>query len=251
MLSSDLEKILIEEGRRHLPSILTPELEQLKGNSSGNEDVPIAIGKEHTSSSAEDKKINYLCTYCRFPLVKLSSEEYFCNRDHVSFFPNEENMRVANKVSMPRTAEENPPLVSTKVPDPTEEFLNKGKVEPQGGLKALSESSKTIKITSYEEKDGAGRTIKKEYVVMNKMRVPLQRVHTCAYCSGKVHIIDPRSYPNDVMAVKDKLGWKCGDCIENEIKDRIIRVIPNSDRAKEIIAERERESKKRRAVSFV
>ena len=81
---------------------------------------------------------------------------------------------------------------------------------------------------------------------MNKMRVPLQRVHTCAYCSGKVHIIDPRSYPNDVMAVKDKLGWKCGDCIDNEIKDRIIRVIPDSDRAKEIIAERERESKKRK-----
>lgn len=78
------------------------------------------------------------------------------------------------------------------------------------------------------------------------MRVPLQRVHTCAYCKGKVHLIDSRIYPNDVIAERQEKGWKCGDCIENEIKDRIVRVTPNSDRAKEIIAERD--SKKRRGV---
>ena len=68
-------------------------------------------------------------------------------------------MRTANKISMPRTPEENPPLVSTAVPDPTEEFLNKGKVEPQGAFKALQD--RVIKITDYTETDGAGRTIKK------------------------------------------------------------------------------------------
>jgi hypothetical protein len=72
--------------------------------------------------------------------------------------PIEDNMRTANKISMPRTPEENPPLVSTAVPDPTE-VLNKGKVEPQGAFKALQDRG--IKITDYTETDGAGRTIKK------------------------------------------------------------------------------------------
>jgi hypothetical protein len=38
--------------------------------------------------------------------------------------------------------------------------------------------------------------------------------------------------------------WKCGNCIEREIQDKIIKVTPNSDRAKEIIAERAAKQKK-------
>lgn len=124
------------------------------------EDTPVAIGKEHTNTGAPGKK-RFICPECRFPLTRLSEEEYYCNTDHLSFYPNEDNIRTANRVSMPRTAEENPPLVSTKVPDPNEQYLNKDKIEPQWGLKAMSESSSTIRITSISEKDGAGRTIKK------------------------------------------------------------------------------------------
>jgi hypothetical protein len=50
-----------------------------------------------------------------------------------------------------------------------------------------------------------------------------------------------RSYwfPNDTYAHPDNLGkWKCGNCIDRELQDRIIRVTPYSIRAKEIIAER-------------
>jgi hypothetical protein len=50
---------------------------------------------------------------------------------------------------------------------------------------------------------------------------PIQNVNTCAYCVNKIHIIDPRAYPNDFLATKDKRGWKCGNCIEKEIADRI------------------------------
>ena len=52
---------------------------------------------------------------------------------------------------------------------------------------------------------------------------PIQRVNTCAYCpKNKIHIIDPRSYPNDVIAEKYSNGkWICGNCQENNIKKRI------------------------------
>jgi hypothetical protein len=57
-----------------------------------------------------------------------------------------------------------------------------------------------------------------------------------------------------MYARPDSLGkWKCGNYIDKELQDRIIRVTPNSIRAKEIITERkERERKslefKRREV---
>jgi hypothetical protein len=56
-------------------------------------------------------------------------------------------------------------------------------------------------------------------------------------------------YPNDIIAEKGtKPGkWKCGNCQEKELQDRIIRVTPNSQRAKEIIAERKSNEQKDRA----
>jgi hypothetical protein len=47
-------------------------------------------------------------------------------------------------------------------------------------------------------------------------------------------------HPNDIIAKKDRLGWKCGNFQDGEIEDRIIRIIPNSEHAKEIIAERKK-----------
>ena len=125
-----------------------------------DKDIPIAIGREHTNTGVKSKT-RYLCSECRFPLTRLSEEEYWCGRDHLSFYPNEDNVPTASRVSMPRTAEENPPLVSTKVIDPDQAYLNRDKLEQVWGLKALGESSGTIRITSVSEKDGAGRTIKK------------------------------------------------------------------------------------------
>jgi hypothetical protein len=49
--------------------------------------------------------------------------------------------------------------VSTAVPDPTDEFLNKGKVESQGAFKALQDRG--IKITDYTETDEAGRQLER------------------------------------------------------------------------------------------
>jgi hypothetical protein len=70
--------------------------------------------------------------------------------------------------------------------------------------------------------------------------IPTKRAHLCSFCGpGITHIIDPIDYPNDTYAHPDNMGrWKCGNCIEREIQDKIVRVTPNSDRAKEIIAER-------------
>jgi hypothetical protein len=64
-------------------------------------------------------------------------------------------------------------------------------------------------------------------------------MHTCAFCGpGITHIINPESYPNDVIAKEDSSGkWKCGNCIDRELQDMMVRVAPNSPRAKEIIAE--------------
>jgi hypothetical protein len=64
---------------------------------------------------------------------------------------------------------------------------------------------------------------------------PIKKAITCAYCGpGITHIIDPTIYANDIYAEGDR----CGNCIDREWEDKIIRVTPNSQRAKEIIAER-------------
>jgi Fe-S-cluster-containing hydrogenase component 2 len=79
------------------------------------------------------------------------------------------------------------------------------------------------------------------------MKIPTERVHTCKYCTPSVtHFIDPIVYPSDIYAEKDDKGqWKCGNCIDMEIQDRIVRVIPTSNRAKEILADRKREEQKK------
>ena len=75
--------------------------------------------------------------------------------------------------------------------------------------------------------------------------IPTKRAHTCSFCGpGITHIIDPVDYPNDWLATELEGKWKCGNCIERETQDRIIKVTPNSERAKEILAERAAKQKK-------
>jgi hypothetical protein len=59
----------------------------------------------------------------------------------------------------------------------------------------------------------------------------IRKVNLCGYCGpGITHIIG--THPNDVIAKKTKEGkWKCGNCIEREIGDMILRTTPNSARA--------------------
>lgn len=74
------------------------------------------------------------------------------------------------------------------------------------------------------------------------MTIPNRRVNTCAYCGpGITHLIDPSIYPNDIIATKDK----CGNCIEREIQDKIVKVTPNSARAREIKVQRKKEEEKK------
>jgi hypothetical protein len=70
-------------------------------------------------------------------------------------------------------------------------------------------------------------------------------VHTCSFCDpGVTHIIDPSVYPNDIYAEKYKTGrWKYGNCIDLELSEKIVQVTPNSERAKEIIAEERAEDR--------
>lgn len=120
-----------------------------------DKEVPIAIlGEKFTKKD----KPRYICPECRLQLTRLSEEEYWCGRDHLSFYPNEDNIRTASKVSMPRTTEENPPLVAHGI-DANEQYLNKDKVEPQGAFKLLQDRG--LKITSYTETGSDGRPLKK------------------------------------------------------------------------------------------
>lgn len=79
------------------------------------------------------------------------------------------------------------------------------------------------------------------------MRVPLQRVKSCKFCLDFKGQPKPISPENFYRAKRMPDGsFKCHICQEEELKDRIVRVTPNSIRAREIIEERE--SKKRGVI---
>ena len=74
---------------------------------------------------------------------------------------------------------------------------------------------------------------------MNRMRVPLKKVYHCPWCKEGSGLI----YPEDLSkAIRMSDGsLKCYTCQTEELKSRIVRVTPNSQRAREIIAEQQRE----------
>ena len=73
----------------------------------------------------------------------------------------------------------------------------------------------------------------------------IYHIQTCKYCTdykGRPKPILPEDM-QDAKKMPDG-SYKCLTCQTEEIQDRIVRVTPNSDRAKEIIAEpREAERK--------
>ena len=71
------------------------------------------------------------------------------------------------------------------------------------------------------------------------------RIETCKYCTdykGRPKPILPEDI-RDAKKMPDG-SYKCLTCQTEEIQDMIVRVTPNSDRAKEIIAERAAKQKK-------
>jgi hypothetical protein len=72
--------------------------------------------------------------------------------------------------------------------------------------------------------------------------LPVQRVRSCKFCT------DFKGQPKPILAqdlqyaIRMPSGdYKCLTCQEEEIQDRIVRVTPNSQRARENIAEQQRE----------
>ena len=73
------------------------------------------------------------------------------------------------------------------------------------------------------------------------MRVTLKHVKSCKFCTDLKGQPKPIMPENLYRAKRMPDGsFKCERCQVEELKDRIVRVTPHSDRAKEIIAERNR-----------
>src|SRR5829696_3420417 len=69
----------------------------------------------------------------------------------------------------------------------------------------------------------------------------IRQGHTCYYCKGHTHFIDPDSYPNDVYAKEvEPNKWMCGNCIDTMEENIVLRTSdPNSPRYKQVIAKRQ------------
>ena len=72
----------------------------------------------------------------------------------------------------------------------------------------------------------------------NIMRSPTKKVYHCPWCKEGSGLIFPEDLSKAIRMPDNTL--KCFTCQTEEIQDRIVRVTPNSQRAKEIIAEEQR-----------
>ena len=73
---------------------------------------------------------------------------------------------------------------------------------------------------------------------------PTIRVKSCKYCTDYKGDPKPIAPENLYRAKRMPDGsFKCETCQNEELKDRIVRVTPHSDRTKEIIAERNRKTR--------
>jgi hypothetical protein len=71
------------------------------------------------------------------------------------------------------------------------------------------------------------------------------RIETCKYCLDYKGQPKP-ILPEDMWGVKKMPdgSFKCKTCVDEETQDKIVKVTPNSLRAKEILAERAAKQKK-------
>jgi hypothetical protein len=94
-----------------------------------------------------EERPEYYCTYCNFLLtVKVSQDEYWCNRCSVSHFPNQDQLKKKSKLITPQRNIE--PCISS-IPSGYEGVSIKKKTEPQGTFKLLQDRG--LKIKDYWE----------------------------------------------------------------------------------------------------
>jgi|SRR5215207_3952438 len=66
-------------------------------------------------------------------------------------------------------------------------------------------------------------------------------IRTCRYCTDYKGQPKP-IMPDDLLARQEKDGsYKCGTCIRQDLDTAIIKALPNSGKAREIIKRRQRE----------
>jgi hypothetical protein len=75
----------------------------------------------------------------------------------------------------------------------------------------------------------------------------IRQGHTCYYCKGHTHFIDPDSYPNDVYAKEvEPNKWMCGNCIDAAEENTVLRTAdPTSPRYQQVLAKRQAELDKK------
>lgn len=111
---------------------------------SKKEDTPIPIsGEEFTKSD----NIEFICSFCQCRLIKMSEDEYYCNRCSISQYPDIESVRSKSRITTPIGLNLEPCLSYT--PDPNEAFFKDKSPEIKGGLKLLKDRG--LKVTNYKE----------------------------------------------------------------------------------------------------
>lgn len=75
------------------------------------------------------------------------------------------------------------------------------------------------------------------------MIMPLRHVKSCSFCTDDDgHTKTGFIFPEDTLAYREADGrWKCGTCVQNDLKMKIVSVTPNSIRAREIKAEEQQQ----------
>jgi hypothetical protein len=71
------------------------------------------------------------------------------------------------------------------------------------------------------------------------MRTPIMKVYHCPWCKEGSGLILPQDLYKAIRMPDGSL--KCEVCQKEELQSRIVRVTPNSQRAREIVAEDQRE----------
>ena len=105
------------------------------------------------SDPAGEELQEYYCSYCNDILtVRLSMDEWYCNRCQITHIPQKETLKKKSKLVTPQRNTE--PCISS-IPLGYESIKVKKEPELQGSFKVLRD--KGIKITSYSEDVGSRR----------------------------------------------------------------------------------------------
>jgi hypothetical protein len=117
--------------------------------------IPASITGIHIKETTRrDLELLHCHGHCQCSLIKMSEDEYYFNRCSVSQYPDIESVRSKSRLSTPIGLNLEPCLSYLPDGNPTPKDI-----EPEGAFKALQD--KGIKITSYDERDGAGRPLKR------------------------------------------------------------------------------------------